>query len=1406
MRRELKHMLSFMLSFVMIFSVLFDIPFKFPFSKQIVEASWTAGYAPVHDTGGQASAISTNKTYIWCFSLVSVPDILQNEILKVDHSSGTTVMGYKLASVFDNVDAKIFTGFRHIGSHKLPANKDFLYYNSAFGDYTKIHNEVSVVDMPGLGSGFIEYSENTELPNNTPALNELNAYVQSPDQMQELIDWFGSKGCDVSSYDPSKTLLIVEPLLCWSAHGTSDWFGYTYQAVREWDINGFGTNTAGVCYGVGGPMNPFSHMSPTSTMRGSGSHDIGGAGTEVWTDDGVGSSTQKLNISLGGIYQESAIYPTTTKVFDGTSGYYVIGANIGQTYLGGGKRTASNVSIVYDGTVGTSEASNFHVYHEVNTDIEGSSTEIYGDSKFHETGETWTTTPAIANTLGIGSDSDLDNFSLIFADTYALLNNVDNVTVDALESYLDLSPSDLSVTWGNAAISGATHNFGSKYTLTGLGYKGNMGSAEIPTLGVASGVGGGLNAFVEKTGSYSNVPFTDTNTRHANELLGLAASKGDAEVLRSPNAMEQGKKHGLSVNVYAKGDPIISKLIVVNYTATGTSSTSEQSEYTTSNNGSFTTPEGSRWMITVPNGDPMSFKNGGESDVVNRVSISTTPDEAITNFRDSFTGSTKEFDNSVPPGDSIAVGTKDNDGYTVYILTVDGDFHVDASIILQDYELNRIYTDIVHEVFQQNGLSRTPSVSLVSNIRTIDPEKGTTVSCSYHDFKAKKYAVSDYNYKIKITETDSGTLASYDDSLGSTKILLYNSNNGVWNTRDVWTGTKEVNSATEGGSVVTYDVNLVRSASGDIRTLSGLSAVSSEWKTFCMDTLKMDYGTKPNTVVDANTTRSSNALVTGSFHDTMSWDAIFKVTNSKTKKEIPGTQSNHNSFKYETGDPPHDVYCGNHYYHVLESVEDACTIFDTPDGGQVCSFEINYTELFHKYSTLTNEIGVANKTGIVGGNPAIEDAGSLDSDNTYKVAIVENNASGGANSVTLKYYPEVEMRAVRYSGSSTTDSSYIDSGYNKESGYIAHEIYTMGEKQRESYSASMYIYRIEKSGSSDVTGSVYSDGTATGVGAGELASNLPVIYAGSDVTLTTDLNFRINLYGYSLDVVDGGRDSTYLRGVSYNDIVANGDNVYSDWGNGSSGENATKLKAAFVSWVNDMLDVERYGADISLEVTGSGVDKTYNNFSASVGEVTKPVVAETDAYQLIFNRGELVKTEPSYQALISQIAEDYGVSESEAETLFMDSEIYTAILNAIESSKSADNKSQPDPIGELGSDGHWYDESVKTIVVRRFEASSAEVRGIVLQDKIDYGSAPTSSSTGSSNRHDVMNKAAVGKWYLTLYFKDKPACLGSGSDYQPSDRNSSISSAINSFAVLVDKLYIERADFKIPNSTTVDMH
>lgn len=246
--------------------------------------------------------------------------------------------------------------------------------------------------------------------------------------------------------------------------------------------------------------------------------------------------------------------------------------------------------------------------------------------------------------------------------------------------------------------------------------------------------------------------------------------------------------------------------------------------------------------------------------------------------------------------------------------------------------------------------------------------------------------------------------------------------------------------------------------------------------------------------------------------------------------------------------------------------------------------------------------------------------------------------------------------------------------------------------------------------------------------------------------------------------------------------------------------------------------------------------------------------------------------------LINQIYSDYGCANyMDAWKLFINSDIATSILRSIESStiygriayanknelarndyitvangngtsnyyknKSIDalddnsggifkgaGVTKRDKIGEEGSasssartfygvsratETHWYDEQVKTFVIRRFTTNEVSIKDIVLNDKLDYDTVAKDNNQSGINgninnnygSNGTSNTTRTGKWFLNLYFDKEIPLLenkvyNENTDGVLTGTKLANNEAAKTGGILINNIYITGADFLIPNETT----
>ena len=591
------------------------------------------------------------------------------------------------------------------------------------------------------------------------------------------------------------------------------------------------------------------------------------------------------------------------------------------------------------------------------------------------------------------------------------------------------------------------------------------------------------------------------------------------------------------------------------------------------------------------------------------------------------------------------------------------------------------------------------------------------------------------------------------------------------------------------------------------------------------------------------------------------------------------------------------------------------------DGKHQQKYKLNYKEYIYKYvvspkklGTTTNTSGIArlNKTGdsYVSGKSFGENngrLGNLSYNSSTNSKIITNFASayldsskysyaadkyGVVSNVSVfAYYPEVNMIAYGY---------FRGQKLNHLKDVTPYIVPTIAEIERGTVGGLLNIMSIKnvnydnkdkqkKTGTADYAGTTISDSVATSTQADALSSktNLfnsnksirQVIYAGSDVTVTGDANFKLTLYGYAMDLIkpeDGTNDmltvskgdgTTATMSEPYTYIVANNADLYQLWWKNIQDNKFTKpkilpldfgkakvasenfkiLQNRYQAWVDKVTNLNNWSADYTLNVhddTDNKYNSKFTDFSATIGTLTtadnkkatdKTLTTQTNVYPLHIKNGEVVKNDAGYVAFINQLARDYfGNTDSDvtpnyvtltdypnnrgtrkvaklkdydrAEQLFENSTLASCVTNAIENARSDDNVSgtasnrQNTMASELGTSHstdavrNWYDEEVRTIVLRRFKTESLYFNNITASDKIDYNTAPDAGTT-------VDNwTGRQADWYLNMYYQDNDT------DYTKTYNTSTISNTkVSQKLEVIRNLYVDNASFIIPSATTDNM-
>lgn len=344
---------------------------------------------------------------------------------------------------------------------------------------------------------------------------------------------------------------------------------------------------------------------------------------------------------------------------------------------------------------------------------------------------------------------------------------------------------------------------------------------------------------------------------------------------------------------------------------------------------------------------------------------------------------------------------------------------------------------------------------------------------------------------------------------------------------------------------------------------------------------------------------------------------------------------------------------------------------------------------------------------------------------------------------------------------------------------------------------------------------------------------------------------------------------------TYKAIVNDEVDIYTAWGNPATPSTRDALKSDFEDFtkmVGMSLESDITLQTVNQTSFNNGIiekdtslnKEEYQNFSTSVGKLDSNPVNNGNnelVYTLEVRHGKLVEdpdtiSGKSVEALIRQMAVDYYGIENSGSALATErvtdaqysamrdmlnsSGMVASIVESIESDTDADNtstvighkilgtdnmaqtnkKADGTPVG-LGSfkenehgtiEGKWYDERVKTFVIRRFFQES-KLDSIVLDDKLDYNMGM--SSNGGNDNTQNGYKSKTYSWFMNLYMDYKlidssklanPAnadyftrdgVYGTNADnwYSPSRNNNN--SAYKAGTGLIRNLYLPNVDFNI---------
>lgn len=628
---------------------------------------------------------------------------------------------------------------------------------------------------------------------------------------------------------------------------------------------------------------------------------------------------------------------------------------------------------------------------------------------------------------------------------------------------------------------------------------------------------------------------------------------------------------------------------------------------------------------------------------------------------------------------------------------------------------------------------------------------------------------------------------------------------------------------------------LARNMAGDKRTVSSLAYKSAENSgegfkvgSKLSKALELEYGDTAKTTSGATVKRDSNAIANGG-----TWAYTFSYT-AKHLHEGAYKPKVKRCFSLTICSWCGAVVCKKGCDVGEVTIDFTLSRYYTLNGGPRASWAPKLHMTVYKYLEDNQGAGVSPMKDGIQSRLEHSDGSfkhSVDKlaqnktaskSNEFGYVYYENfgDSSIGTKAITDKFVPEVLMRVEKATGDFTNAK--------------ATGIWTMGEKERATKPIAFYLFKIKNDEREAASGKTRGNTAATGNSAN--GNNRATYTTGSDISIKAKVKAEGYMYGYALDQISTNEDKSKWTGISYNTQIPSG--KLPTWGN----DNISTLKNDFTDWVKEVSNKKNYQADFVMSIKkANGSPIRYNGFSASLGKFSKPVsdgegVKYTNAYPLTFRFGELQtegKAGEGYRAMLDQIKKDYGdttrteCSEETAKQIFKDSGIEQAIFDSVQSAKASENKSQNgagnntnlgkgyDRTGvtdngkfltksrTLGTKNHWYDEAVRTFVVRRFTTDKPLNFGTVMaSDKVDYDNADDSGNS----THDA--------WFnFNLYFNYNKGdnkirgikqLFNNKSDFY--NRKGSVAdNASKTKNVIINNTFVDGSEFNITSTTTNSM-
>lgn len=1063
-------------------------------------------------------------------------------------------------------------------------------------------------------------------------------------------------------------------------------------------------------------------------------------------------------------------------------------------------KAVNPITFIYTGKAGTSDREKAELYGGVMS-YEGGYDN--GTKQFRKM--------SIRKQLGISSKTDLSAPDL--DQDFCNFNMTPDKAVkfDTVTGELPI-PADFKLDWSNKNVSDGDMNFGKMTRIVKVNgqptrkyihsdYKKLTKENNATNIVTTNNVGG--RNIID---SIYNAALAKLNDQF------IAVDSFDKDKLQ----FRKNKIYGVPVAILYKGNEVISTKhkLIMNKNGSITDS-SEKKHYTSSKSESFyITPESSYFMVFKKDDDIGLSKMKSKLKGVNVYNIKDVLEK--------IKGKNKNITLSNKKGIRLGVGhyktKKDINGYVIYEIVLSPPL-AKGFLKLPSYMLNKYFDSAIQTsslLAPKPWLVRFNLVTDYTNSKetvlkypnyNFDYGAGKLAEVERESINGSTYIVTEgKDWNIEYKDISKGATFSHDTGTKrgyyfpiATSVL--EQKNGVVQReyRVLWSDRHKLENWYNENTlkfkqppfIVDYAFNLVRGVVNDKRAISGItySEYNEGIKKDKNDLLliKDKFGVVPvagslKTLEKRNPNAVAKTILdnfhfTSRYRYTGSKDGT-KSMNMKEKPEIWKTRTVTYTYTDENGEEQEGSYEEKYLAEVSwwYYTDFSPTKVQGYNTGSDAEYSL-YSDIL-KYTTVKIDTGIntylkdkKHKGILEYARPSEQNKLTKGKEYRYSVAKYNGNK--------LYFYPEVNM--VYKIGGTTYDNA----PYNLVS--------TIGEEKRSVDSSSMYLYKINQTG--EIKGTTYSDASLGGTSS--LGNSKITVPSGADVHVTADTQaFTVDLYGYSLDLVDPSDKE-------YKNIVKSEANIIMPWGNNTNHKKA--LKEHFDKWANDTLNIKNYSADFELKTGKNSI----SNFSATVGKIVKGSTKEDGIYNLVIANGVLQETD-SYLKMIQQIMQDYDCTELDAKALFNTSGIYQSIAKAIESSNDTFNNSGSADkwTNILGGNDKWYDEKVRTFVIRRYTHLGNKIKDITASDKIDFGLGNT-SEMGRINRDGGNTKDA--SWTVSIFFNSAEktnleSLLDLKTLYRPSKQKSrtAIQEPNKNHSVLINHVPVKNAEFTISASGTGD--